>query len=472
MSDFLLENHVARKVIQTLRLPLPVPTPLQREIGPFRERPLDDDRILVGGCGASPTSTAIAWSLARAGAMPFVDQDGARARFADPGEAYGRPCTLIDPTRLPAGLRLNGLVFDATEIGRPEDLGQLYAFFHPWVRHLKSGARIVVVGPSHEAMDVHAATVAMALEGFVRSLAKELGKRGTTAQLLRLTPGAEAGLEGPLRFFLSRRAAFITGQPLTVRAPLQTHGASWATSLAGKVALVTGAARGIGAATAEQLAAEGAHVICLDRPADDAQVSQVARAVRGTVLLADVGAPDTPQFVTKSIEERFGGVDIVVHNAGITRDKTLGRMSIDQWDDTLRVNLLGVAAMTDALLRGTLRDHGRLIVLSSVAGLAGNVGQTNYAASKAGLLGYVRALGPRLAERGITANAIAPGFIETRLTAAIPVAIREAARRLSSLGQGGQPRDVADAITFLATPQASSIQNQVLRVCGGALIGA
>jgi 3-oxoacyl-[acyl-carrier protein] reductase len=147
-------------------------------------------------------------------------------------------------------------------------------------------------------------------------------------------------------------------------------------------------------------------------------------------------------------------------------------MSPEQWSQVIGVNLEAVVRTTDALLGGVLRDGGRIVALSSIAGLAGNVGQTNYAASKAGVAGFVRSLAPRLAARGITTNAVAPGFIETRLTAAIPFTIREAARRMSSLGQGGLPQDVAEVVSFLASPASIGLTGQVLRVCGGSLVGA
>jgi 3-oxoacyl-[acyl-carrier protein] reductase len=147
-------------------------------------------------------------------------------------------------------------------------------------------------------------------------------------------------------------------------------------------------------------------------------------------------------------------------------------MSVELWDQVIDVNLAAVIRTTEELVKGPLKDGGRIVCLSSIAGIAGNVGQTNYAASKAGIIGYVRAMSERLADRGITVNAIAPGFIETRLTAAIPVAIREVARRMSALGQGGLPEDVAQAIVFLATPGAQGITGRTLRVCGGSLVGA
>jgi 3-oxoacyl-[acyl-carrier protein] reductase len=236
------------------------------------------------------------------------------------------------------------------------------------------------------------------------------------------------------------------------------------------VALVTGAARGIGAATARALAREGAHVLVLDRPADGQATSQLARELGGTAVLADLMAPESTATVVDAVRAR-GGVDVIVHNAGVTRDKTLARMKPEQWDGVLGVNLAAVARLT-AALTPHLREDGRIICLSSIAGLAGNVGQTAYATSKAGIVGFVQVAAQQWASKGVTVNAIAPGFIETRLTAAIPVAIREVARRLAALGQGGLPEDVAEAIVFLASPGAQGITGRTLRVCGGAFVGA
>jgi 3-oxoacyl-[acyl-carrier protein] reductase len=213
-------------------------------------------------------------------------------------------------------------------------------------------------------------------------------------------------------------------------------------------------------------------VVCLDRPDDDALVAKVARDLGGSVLLADITDAGAPKQIASHLRSRHGGVDIVVHNAGVTRDKTIGNMSAEQWEQAVEINLGAVLRINRALLPGVLRDGGRILCLSSVAGIAGNVGQTNYAASKSGLIGYVRALAPELAKRGITVNAVAPGFIETRLTAAIPMMIREAGRRLSALGQGGLPQDVGETLVFLSQPASVGITGQTLRVCGGALIGA
>jgi 3-oxoacyl-[acyl-carrier protein] reductase len=258
-----------------------------------------------------------------------------------------------------------------------------------------------------------------------------------------------------------------------VTAAVDTRAAvQWVRPLEGKVALVTGAARGIGAATAHTLAGEGARVICLDRPGDEEHASKVADAVGGVPLMVDITASDAPERIRSFCMERFDGVDVVVHNAGITRDKTLARMKPEWWDQAVDVNLSAVLRINDAILGEAVRDGGRVICLSSVAGIAGNAGQTNYAASKAGLVGYVDALAQSVGGRGITVNAVAPGFIETRLTAAIPAVTREVGRRLSALGQGGVPSDVAELITFLATPAAAGLTGQVIRACGGMFLGA
>jgi 3-oxoacyl-[acyl-carrier protein] reductase len=476
MSDFLLDigkNPRARKLIQRLGLPVAIPVQLHRAKGPAEARPLHDYDVAVGGQGE--LAAVIARTVAGAGANPFVvgDED-ALACYKQPGEAYGRPAQLLDPSVIPAGFRAHALIFDGTAIADAAGLHGLYEFFHPLIGYLGTSSRVIVLGRSPSTRKAAAAAAAQAgLEGFVRAVGKEIGKRGSTAQVVYVDDGAEDRVEGVLRFLLSPRSAFISLQPFRVTARAKGDAADeWVRPLDGKVAVVTGAARGIGEATARLLASEGAHVVCLDRPADDALVSQVARDLGGSVLLADVTDADAPALIARELKQRHGGVDIVVHNAGVTRDKTIGKMSVEYWDQAVDINLGAVIRITDELLKGVLRDGGRIICLSSVSGIAGNVGQSNYSASKAGLVGFVTHQAAALEKRGITVNAIAPGFIETRLTAAIPVVIREVGRRLSSLGQGGLPDDVGQAVTFLATPGAIGITGSVVRVCGGAFIGA
>ncbi len=477
MSDFFLElskNANARKMVKTLGLPLPMPQNLKRARGPREQRPLQDHDLVFGSAAVSPLTGFLARSLTAAGANPYlVGGDDLAAEFADPGDAHGRPAIKLDLSSIKNRLRPNALVYDASEVRTSADLRGLYDFFHPLMRKLGRCGRVVVLGRPPSEMDSPAGAAAQAaLEGFTRSVGKEIGKKGSTANLVHVSAGAEQRVEAVLRFLLSARSAFVTQQPITVTAAVKDGAEpAWSQPLEARVALVTGAARGIGKATATLLAAEGAHVFCLDRPEDDALVSKVARELGGTPLLVDMGADDAPRVIAEAVAEK-GGLDVLVHNAGVTRDKTLGRMKEEAWDLTLEVNLAGVLRVTEALLDGPFNDGGRIICLASIAGIGGNMGQTNYAASKAGLIGYVRHMAAPLAKRGITINAIAPGFIETRMTAVVPLPIKEGARRLASLGQGGQPVDVGQAITFLSTPGASGVTGNVIRVCGGALMGA
>ena len=481
MSDFLLElskNAQARKLVQTLGLPIPLPQTLERARGAWEERPLEGRAVIVGAAPGSTLAPVLAVTLAQAGASSLLAEGVDAAPFKDAGEAYGRPAQPLLADRSVEGAW--ALLFDATGIADPTGLKALYEFFHPLVARIKKSGRVLVLGRVPDEAGTAAQAAAQAgLEGFVRSCAKEIGKKGATANLVRVDADAQGRLGPVLRFLLSPRAAFITAQPIRVSlkaAPeLGTDGeVPRVRPLEGKVALVTGAARGIGAATVRKLAQEGARVVVLDRPADDAPASQIARELSGTVLLEDVAHAEAPARIARELTDRLGGVDIVVHNAGITRDKTLAKMSPEQWEQAIEVNLGAVVRITEALAapKGPLRDGGRVICLSSVAGIAGNLGQTNYAASKAGIIGLTRKLAPALAGRGITVNAIAPGFIETRLTAAIPVMIREAGRRLAALGQGGVPEDIGELVTFLASPGAQGVTAQVIRACGGALIGA
>ena len=477
MSDFFLEmskNPNARKLVKTLGLPLPMPQNLRRARGPRERRPLQDQDLVFGAAAVNGFTGMLARCLASAGANPYlVGDDQLAAQFRDPGDAHGRPAMMLDLSSMKNRLRPHALVFDATAVRQTADLRGLYDFFHPLVYKLNRCGRVVVLGRSPASMDdAEAAASQAALEGFVRSVGKEIGKKGSTANLIYVDLGAEERVEPVLRFLLSARSAFVTGQPFRVSQQLpEAPEALWSQPLERKLALVTGAARGIGKATATLLAAEGAHVLCLDRPEDDALLSKVAREIDGTPLLVDISAADAAASIREAAQPH-GGLDVLVHNAGITRDKTLGRMKQEWWDQVIDVNLSAVMCVTEGLLEEGLNDGGRIICLSSVAGIAGNMGQTNYAASKSGLIGYVRHLCGALAARGITINAVAPGFIETRMTAAVPLAIREGGRRLSSLGQGGQPRDVGELITFLSTPGAAGLTGNVIRACGGALIGA
>ncbi|WP_328605391.1 3-oxoacyl-ACP reductase [Amycolatopsis sp. NBC_00345] len=366
------------------------------------------------------------------------------------------------------------LVFDATGVTDPGQLREVYRFFHPVIRKVGPSGRVVVLGTPPELAEGRERIAQRALEGFVRSVGKEL-KRGATAQLVYVAEGAEEASESTLRFLLSAKSAFVDAQVIRVGTHALTAEApsDWEKPLDGKVALVTGASRGIGEAIAETLARDGAHVVALDIPAQGADLSKVANRIGGSALQLDITAADAPAKLAEYLSGRHDGVDVVVHNAGITRDKTLGNMAESGWDAVLTVNLAAQLAVNDKLIADkVLKANGRIIGVSSIAGIAGNVGQTNYATSKAGVIGMVNVGAPQLAEYGGTINAVAPGFIETKMTAAVPLFIREAGRRLASLGQGGLPVDVAETIAWYANPASAAVNGNVVRVCGQALLGA
>ncbi len=361
------------------------------------------------------------------------------------------------------------LVFDATGIAEATQLRALYDFFHPVIRSLRPSGRVIVFGSEPSATDPAQAAVQQAVEGFVRSVGREV-RKGATAQLVRLAAGAETAMESTLRFLLSARSAYVSGQVISVGPAAVPEVADWEHPLQGQIALVTGAARGIGEAIATTLARDGAQVVCLDVPAAGDTLAAVANRIGGTALQCDITAADAPQRIATQL---CRGVDVVVHNAGITRDRTLGRMSDAEWDAVLDVNLAAPARITSALVEaGVLGSGGRVVGLASIAGIGGNAGQTNYAASKAGVIGLTRTQAAVLGERGITVNAVAPGFIETEMTARVPLVIREVGRRLNSLAQGGLPVDVAETVAWLAAPASAGVTGQVVRVCGQSLIGA
>jgi 3-oxoacyl-[acyl-carrier protein] reductase len=354
------------------------------------------------------------------------------------------------------------LVFDATGISSIDELRQAYEFFHPVIRSLRASGRVIVLGTTPEtATDPDEAVAQRALEGLTRSIGKEV-RRGVTSQLIYVAPRAEDQLGSTLRFFLSPKSAYVSGQVVRIGEPVAPHDAiDWERPLTGKVALVTGAARGIGASIADVLARDGAHVVRLDVPG------------QGTELELDITDADAPAQITSHLLAKHGGVDVVIHNAGVTRDKTLARMSDDQWGTVLGINLIAPHRIdTELFERDAIKGNGRVVMVSSISGIAGNAGQTNYSTSKAGIIGMVQAYAPRVGKRGVTLNAVAPGFIETQMTAAMPITIREAGRRMNSMAQGGLPVDVAETIAWFANPGSAGVNANIVRVCGQSMIGA
>jgi len=478
MSDFFVNlgtNKAARAVIKGLGLPIPLPQKLDRAKGPWHERPLHDQQVIAGHGARGELASILAGTLAMAGASAHVaGGEDILDAYKKRGEAWGRPPAALSAETPPENLRPRCLLFDATGIQKPEDLAEVHAFFHAWVRRLRAcGRAVVITRPQAQAETPQQSAARRALDGFIRSMGREIGRKGSTVQVMYVDKGADDRIEPVLRFLLSQRSAYVTGQPVHVSAIVKTGDGKipYQRPLEGKVALVTGSARGIGAATARTLAREGADVIIMDRSSEEEAAAKVVDEINGTWLACDITDPEAGNIILKLIEERFQGLDIIVHNAGVTRDKMLANMKPDRWDQAMRVNLICLIAVNETLTP-LLRDGGRIVCLASIAGIAGNLGQTNYAASKAGVIGYVQALAPTLADRGIAVNAVAPGFIETKMTAAIPFATRQVARRLCNLSQGGLPQDVAEAITFLSSPGAAGMTGEVLRICGGSFVGA
>ena len=373
-------------------------------------------------------------------------------------------------TTTEADTRYRGLVFDATGLTDPSALVALRDFFAPLMRSLQRCARLVVLGAPPEQVTGKERVAQRALEGFTRSLGKEVG-RGGTAQLVYVAAGAEGATGSTLGFLLSPKSAYVSGQVVRIgtSATKPAEEPDWQRPLAGKVALVTGAARGIGEQIARVLARDGATVVGVDVPQAASDLITLTKELGGDYLTLDITAKDAPQRIAQHLTTAHGGVDIVVHNAGITRDRRLANMDEDRWNSVLNVNLVAPERITAELLaQGLVHDNGRII---GVASIAGNMGQTNYAASKAGVIGLVDSLQSDL-RKGITVNAVAPGFIETKMTAAVPFATREVGRRLNSMSQGGQPVDVAETIAWFAHPASTAVNGNVVRVCGQMMLGA
>ena len=446
---------------------LPKPEVLRR----YRADQPEFDGLVAIGAGREPhLLDALAGVIARSGFVSVAHESA--GLWIPLASRHALMTGRFEPAEAGPHGRVAALIFDASGIEDSSQLDSAFAFFHDTLRSLGKCGRIVVLGrPPEACANPRQWTAQRALEGLTRSLGKE-ARRGITANLLYVAQGAENEAEATLRFFLSPRSAYVSGQVIRIAdAASETSTIDWAQPLAGKRAVVTGAARGIGAAIANALAAEGAHVIGIDIPSAHEALEATIRPLSGTALAFDIAAPETPSQIAAALDEL--GVDIVVHNAGITKDKTIARMTEAAWHSVIDINLSAQERLDEALLAaGTLRDGGRIVCVSSISGIAGNLGQTNYATSKAGVIGRVQSMAARLDERRITINAVAPGFIETQMTAKIPLALREAGRRMNSMSQGGQPAEVAQTIAWLAHPGCAGVTGQVVRVCGQSLIGA
>ena len=439
-----VNSAVGRRFAAQLGLPRPVK--LRRyAVG----QPLIDGPVLVVGHGDAPLAPRVR-DLLKTEAVETVDE-------------------------VATGFRVSAVVADLSAIEGPDHLESLRALVAPALKGLAPCGRVIILGRGPQsANDVAQAAARRALEGITRSIGKEL-RAGATANLILVEDGSDANADAALRFLLSGRSAYVDGQVVRVGPATPSEPANWTQPLGGKVAVVTGAARGIGAAIADVLARDGATVICVDVPGAGDALARTANRVGGAALQLDVTAADAGERILEHARTRHGGLDIVIHNAGITRDKLLANMDQSRWASVLDVNLMSILRMNTVLLAADgLRDAGHMVLVSSIAGIAGNRGQTNYAASKAGVIGLVDALGADadLRARGITVNAVAPGFIETEMTAKVPFATREVGRLITSLSQGGLPVDVAETIAWLSQDANAGVNGNVVRVCGQSLLGA
>lgn len=464
MGDFLLEKG-NKGIYKTIfkSIGVPVPTRLNRVKEGWKKNILEGKKLVMG--------------IAPGG----INSSTYDAVFRELG---GSSQVIVSKEE-----KANALVYDATGIENIADLKHMYEFFKNNVKKLSLCAKVVIVcdtvpksidksGKSTPEEFVEFATVQQGIEGFSRSVAKEIGGKGATINLLRLTGAKDAtdkALLPYLHFLISDASAFVTGQ--VIEADMETSAKQAVPvekSLSGKTAIVTGSARGIGEGTARRLALEGATVVILDRPGDAEAGKAVAASIGGKFLGVDMSTDDAPATIRDFIKNELGGgVDIVVHNAGITRDKTIGNMDASAWDMVIGVNLAAIVKTNKELLKsGVIKENGRIISLSSTSGFAGNFGQSNYSTTKAGVIGYVRSLSQSTKDKKITVNAVAPGFIETAMTAKMPAMTAFFGRRLSAVSQAGQPSDIANMIAFLSTPGASGITGQTIRVCGGNFLGA
>eukprot|EP01137_Pigoraptor_chileana_P028387 Opistho-2@12295 len=501
-SDYLVRiaaHPTGRKVLKALGLPRPAH--LIRDYNPVT-RPLKNAQIVVLSGSNTPSRMCAVDAIVGAG-----------------GTTCGPATTTVKVSmagRIPPRTILSsGAVIDLTDVTTIDGISALFRRTKEALNRLDSNARIVFLTRDPTEASLHtgeSAAVAAACAGFVRSLSKELGMSGTTANLLCVADGAVRDIPEPLVHLLSNKSAFITGQvisltgdlgaALTTSAPsaaghtgvssqsmtidstISTADAQaahlpdrlylWRERLTGRQIVVTGAARGIGASTATRLAEEGAKLLLVDHPSQEEALADMTRRLfgRASYACADLGAEDASASVAASVAGWcVGGLDGFVHNAGITRDRMFSRMEESAFQRVIDVNLGAIIKIDRALFAGGhVRDNARMVLVSSISGIAGAAGQTNYSASKSGVIGYCRQMAKEWASRGLAYNAVAPGFIETPMTAAMPAVAREVARRSNSMSQGGVPLDIAETIVLLSSPR-TRLTGQVVRVCGGHPIG-
>lgn len=468
-SKDLEEQYAARVTATEVRYPVATPTPLDREKGPRTRLPLEGRRVAFHTSGPGAVAREVFACLCRLGATVGVAAElhdefqQVASGFEDAGGTFVIDWESEEP--------LHAVVVDAMSFERPEDLDTLRQVFRPSVMSLQASGRcLVVAGRPEDATTASRAATWYALDGFIRSLSGEMGPQGITANIVRVAPGAEGNLMGPLRFLLSPRAAYITAQTLRVEQTQAPGEDDFESPLRGKKAIVTGASGGMGSITAKLFAREGAEVVCMDLPGAK-KLHKVAEAVNGRAVELDLTTPEAPQAFAE-IARELGGVDIVAHLAGTLGDKMLVNMDAETWSRPVGVNLAAPVRVTERLIdEGLIRDGGRILCVSSVSGIAGGPTMTAYATSKSGVHGFVQYASKQLGERGVTVNAVAPGYTLTPFNVRMPQWMKDMFSRLNDLSQPGMPEDIANALLFLALPESRGINGHVLRVCGGSILG-
>ena len=441
MNDY-LQNATLRSLLKALNIPVPVPPILKRNLGAYSDDELASKKIAVAG----------------------KENDFLHQLQKELHSKVGA-ATVYDTA-------LDGLVVSCVGMETIEDLEDLYTTIKNSSVKVTANGRIVIVSKIVYS-DALSYAVQKSIDGFSKALSKEIGgKKGVTVNQLKITHN-EVNVSDVAKsafFFLSDKSSFITGQVIELNNVTGNGFQTPVQLLKGKTAIVTGGARGIGAAAARVLSREGAKVIIVDVPPSKEDAEKLAQEISGDVILEDITSPQAVQDIQQYVLNNYKGLDILVNNAGITRDKTIAKMSIDQWRGVLNVNLKAVIQLTETFLQKGFNEHARVVSLSSISGISGNVGQTNYSLTKAGVIGYMQAVASKHPK--VSANAVAPGFIETKMTENLPFFVKEGGRRLSTLKQGGLPEDVAELIGFLASPLSDGIDGQCIRVCGGSMIGA
>lgn len=488
MQDDWSLNPNVRKLLKKVPLPISLPTPLNRAEGKTASTELQGTRAALTHV-RDALDLAIGQALQKAGAaLTVLDANGdatLTGRLVDGGGQLSpatadlpggvlqaiqqsgatgdrRPLTLVHRVTMPHGA--DWAVNEATDA--------LLGVGHAAVSLPPNSRLLLVLGSELRASPLGNLMIA-ATQGFARSAFKELGKTGSSCHVIRAEdPASAAALAG---YLAGPRAAFVTGLDLLAQ-PAIGGAAAGTPELDGKAILVTGAARGIGAAIAERLAAEGAHVWVNDIAQAQAAAADTvarirARGGRADFVAADVGTLSGAQSIAEAIRQGSGRVDGVIHNAGITRDRTLRKMSVAHWRQVLQVNF-GAMHLVQSALEPLLQPGASMVLMSSVMGISGNFGQTNYSASKSAVIELAKQWACDGHARGWRANAIAPGFILTEMTAQMPVMNREMAKQLTAMLQPGLPSDVAELACFLVGSQARGVTGQVLRCDGGMAFGA